>query len=126
MAHTSAPALVPMDADIGAPPLFVATNQVRWVTELGLPAEQIRRFEGSNVAPQAPKLAQRLNDMAQVVEQLQGLGSDLVRATAEIHTQMEHCHGQTKAVVGTVNECVKALDDHTTNLRQAATAVEHL
>ena len=122
MAHTSPPASVSMDADTGAPPRFVATERVGWVTELGLPAEQIRRFEWSDVAPQDPELAERLSDVGQVVQQLQGLGSDLVRATGEIRTQLEHCHGQTQTVGGIVNECFKALDDHTTNLRQAATA----
>ena len=78
------------------------------------------------MAPQDPQLAERLSDMGKVVQQLQGLGSDLVRATGEIRTQLEHCHGQTQTVGGIVNECVKALDDHTTNLRQAATAREHL
>ena len=126
MAHTSPPASVPMDADTGAPARFVAPERVRWVTELGLPVEQIPRFEWSDVAPQDPQPAERLSDMGQVVQQLQGLGSDLVRATGEIHTQLEHCLGQTGTVGGIVNECIKALDDHTTNLRQAATAREHL
>ena len=74
MAHTSPPASVPMNADTGAPPWFVGTERVRWVSELGLPAEQIRRFEWSDVAPQDPQLPERLSDMGQVVQQLQGLG----------------------------------------------------
>ena len=57
---------------------------------------------------------------------MQGLDSNLVRATGEIHTQLEHCHGQTQTVGGIANQCVKALDDHTANLRQAATAREPL
>ena len=126
MPHTSPLASVPMDANTGARPRFVDTELVRWVTELGLLAEQIPRIEWSDMAPQDPQLAERLSDMEQVVQQLQGLGSDLVRATGEIRTQLEHCHGQTQTVGGIVKECVKALDDHTTNLRQAATAREHL
>ena len=126
MAHTSPPVLVHMDANTGGTPRFVATERVRWVTELGLPAEETCRLEWSDVAPQDPQLAERLTDMGQVVQQLQGLGSDLVRATGEIRTQLEHCHGQTRTEGGTVNKCVKALDDHTTNFRQAATARKHL
>ena len=72
MAHTSPPASVPMDADTGAPPRFVATELVRWVTELGLPAEQIRRFEWSDVAPKDPRLAELLSDIGQAVQSCRG------------------------------------------------------
>ena len=49
-----------------------------------------------------------------------------MRAAGEIRTQWEHCHGQTWAIGGIVNELVKALDDLTANLCQAATAREHI
>ena len=74
------------------------------------------------MAPEDPPLAERLSDMGQVVQQLQGLGSTLVRATNNLRNQLEPCHGETQAVGRIVNKRVKALDHHTTNLRQAARA----
>ena len=44
--------------------------------------------------PQDPQLAERLSDMGQVVQQLQGLGSDLVRATGQIRTQLNTAMGK--------------------------------
>ena len=85
------------------PPRFVATQRVRWVTKLGLPAEEIHRFEWSGVAPQDPQLAEHLSEMGQVVHQLQGLGSKLVRATGEMHVQFEHTSDGIVRKIGSPN-----------------------
>ena len=69
MAHAIPQPSVPLDADTGAPPRFVATERVRWVTELGLPAEEVCGFGQSEVAPQDLQLAERLSDMGQIVQQ---------------------------------------------------------
>ena len=73
MAHTSPTSSVPTDADTGAPPWFVAIQQVMWATALGLLAERIRWFEWSDVAPPDPQLAECLRDMGQVVQKFAGV-----------------------------------------------------
>ena len=73
---------------------------------MGLPAERISPLDWSDVVPQDPQLAKGLSDMGQVVQQLQELESDLLRARGKIRTETERCVGQAGAVGCIVNECV--------------------
>ena len=115
MAQTMPQASMPRNRKTTTPP---PTFKLRRASETG---GQVHKFEWSCVAPHHPQVVDPLNQMGHVVHQIPGLCSDFV----ERGGQLQQSQRQNQPRGNTRNGCVKAVDDHTNNLKQAAFAPEH-